>query len=277
MQLRTINGGNPNLEPERSRGVTAGVVLTPHWVENLAVNVDYYHININGPIIAATAQTVANNCYNPAIALQSACALITRQQGTGAIVQVLATNLNIGSQESNGIDIGVEYGFDLQQVDLPDWGGVHLSINANDQFNNIQTDVAGIETELAGHYSTGVSGAQPRLKSNMAATFNSNDNWSFTWTSRFVGHVENLDKTTYRAASVCSSNCGDYLGNFANSFFYHDISASYQFQNIGITVGVDNLFDKDPPFLSDLFTNSIVSGPYDYTGRYVYMKLKLDL
>jgi iron complex outermembrane receptor protein len=277
VQLRTINGGNPNLQAEHSRGVTAGLVLTPHWIEGLAINFDYYHIFINGPIIAATAQTVANNCYNPAIGLQSACTLITRQPGSGAIVQVLATNLNIGSQETNGFDLGIEYGWDAQQIGLPDWGGFHLSVNANDQDNNIQTDVVGNKTELAGHYSTGVSGAQPRLKYTAGLTFNANDGWSFTWMSRYVGHLENLDKTTYRAASVCANNCGRYLGNFSNGFFYHDISASYQWRNIGMTVGVDNLFDKSPPFLSDLFTNSITSGPFDYTGRFVYAKLKLDL
>ncbi len=122
-----------------------------------------------------------------------------------------------------------------------------------------------------------MSGAQPRLKATLAATFTSHDDWSFTYSPRYVGHVENLDKTTYRSPAICSVNCGDYLGNYATGFFYHDISASYQYKNVGVTVGVDNLLDKDPPFLSDLFTNSIVAGPYDYTGRFLYVKLKLDM
>lgn len=276
VQLRTINGGNPNLKAESSRGVSAGMVLTPSFIPNLSLTVDYYQIHITGPIIAATAQTVANNCYNPAIALQSACALITRQTGTGAIVQVLATNLNIGAQDTKGLDLGLEYGFEAVDLSLPDWGGFHLSANVNDTFNNIQTDVAGNKTELAGHYSTGVSGAQPRLKSTLTGTFTSHEGWSVTWSSRYVGHLENLDTTTYRSPAICSVHCGDYLGNFSTGFFYHDLSVAYQYENVGLTLGVDNLFDKDPPFLSDLFTNSIVAGPFDYTGRYVYLKAKLD-
>lgn len=276
VQLRTINGGNPNLKAESSRNVSAGMVLTP--IPNLSFTADYYQIHITGPIIAATAQTVANNCYNPAIALQSACGLITRQNGSGAIVQILATNLNIGAQDTNGLDLGLEYGFNATDVWLPDWGNFHISASANDTFNNIQTDVAGNQSELAGHYSAaGVSGAQPRLKSTLSGTFASNDGWSFTWTSRYIGHLENLDTTTYRAPSICSYRCGDYLGNYSEGFFYHDISASYQYQNIGLSLGVDNLFDKDPPYLADLFTNSVVAGPFDYTGRYMYLKVKLDL
>jgi outer membrane receptor protein involved in Fe transport len=277
VQLRTINGGNPNLKAEVSRAVTIGVALTPSWIPNLSLTVDYYHTRINGPIVAATAQTVANNCYNPAIALQSACALISRQVGTGAIIQVLATNLNIGSQMTNGLDFSAQYSMPAEMIYLPDVGTFDFSINANNTFDNIQTDVAGNKTFLAGSYSTSVSGAQPRLKATMAATFNSYDDWSFTYSPRYVGHVENLDRTTYRSPAICSVNCGQYLGNFATGFFYHDISASYKYNNIGVTVGVDNLLDKDPPYLADLFTNSIVAGPYDYTGRFMYMKVKLDM
>jgi iron complex outermembrane receptor protein len=277
VQFRTINGGNPNLQAETSRSQTLGIVLTPHWIDNLSFSFDYYRIFIKGPITTISPQAAANNCYNPAINLQSACALITRQQGTGAIIQVLGTNLNAGSQEVKGFDLGADYKFAAADVGLPDVGGFILNLNANMQDNNFMTDIGGIKTEMAGHYATGAFGAQPRLKYTLNMTFNSDDGWSFNWISRYVGHLENVDRTTYRPASVCANNCGQYLGNFSNGFFYHDVSVSYQWRNIGMTVGMDNVFDKDPPFLSDLFTNSITSGPFDYTGRYVYGKLRLDL
>ena len=277
VQFRTINGGNPNLQAETSRSQTAGIVLTPHWIENLSFSFDYYRIFIKGPISAVSPQQAANNCYNPAISLQTACALITRQQGTGAIIQVLATNLNAGSQEVKGFDMGADYSFPATAIGLPDVGGFVLNLNANMQDNNLMKDVAGNVVEMAGHYATGAFGAQPRLKYTLNMTFNSDDGWSLNWISRYVGHLENVDRTTYRAASVCANNCGQYLGNFSNGFFYHDISVSYQWRNVGVTVGMDNAFDTDPPFLSDLFTNSITSGPFDYTGRYVYGKLRLDL
>ena len=55
--------------------------------------------------------------------------------------------------------------------------------------------------------------------------------------------------------------------------FYHDISGSYQFKNVNLTIGVDNLFDKDPPFLFPTGqTNAAGSAGYDFVGRFIYMK-----
>jgi iron complex outermembrane receptor protein len=53
--------------------------------------------------------------------------------------------------------------------------------------------------------------------------------------------------------------------------FYSDVSGTYQYKNISLTVGVDNLFDKDPPFLPDQQPTRTDAG-YDFTGRFIYMK-----
>jgi len=41
-----------------------------------------------------------------------------------------------------------------------------------------------------------------------------------------------------------------------------------------VTVGVDNLFDKDPPLIiGDICAcNGLSTGGYDFEGRFVYMK-----
>src|SRR5262249_55202491 len=39
-------GGNPNLKPEKSDTYSAGVVITPRWVENLNVSIDYFDIKV---------------------------------------------------------------------------------------------------------------------------------------------------------------------------------------------------------------------------------------
>ena len=50
VQLRAQVGGNPALQPERSRMVTAGVVIEPRVVPNLSVTVDYFRIRLNQTI-----------------------------------------------------------------------------------------------------------------------------------------------------------------------------------------------------------------------------------
>ena len=74
---------------------------------------------------------------------------------------------------------------------------------------------------------------------------------------------------------MCSGvGVGDYLGNETASVFYTDLSGTYNYKNVRVTVGVDNLFDKDPPtVLGDISsTNGLSTGSYDFTGRFIYMK-----
>jgi iron complex outermembrane recepter protein len=64
------------------------------------------------------------------------------------------------------------------------------------------------------------------------------------------------------------------LGNDAAGTFFTDVSGTYTYKNVSVTVGVDNLFDKDPPIITgDLCScNGLSNGSYDFTGRFVYMK-----
>jgi outer membrane receptor protein involved in Fe transport len=68
-----------------------------------------------------------------------------------------------------------------------------------------------------------------------------------------------------------SPDPGTYEGEQTAGVFYSDVSGTFQYHNVSVTVGVDNLFDKDPPYLQAAVP-SIGDGGYDYVGRFVYMK-----
>ena len=88
------------------------------------------------------------------------------------------------------------------------------------------------------------------------------------WDSRYIGDTYDVN------------GASDTLGNHANAIFYHDLSASYNLKDIGgvrsvkITVGIDNLFDRDPPFIvNDISaTNALSAAGYDFVGRFFYVK-----
>ena len=50
--------------PEEANTISAGVVVTPHWVDGLSFSIDYFNINIKGEDIFATSQQhqVLQNC-----------------------------------------------------------------------------------------------------------------------------------------------------------------------------------------------------------------------
>ena len=67
----------------------------------------------------------------------------------------------------------------------------------------------------------------------------------------------------------------------AEHYFEHGASVQFLWRNIGqITVGVNNLFDKDPPIISDdtvanypRYGNFFANGGYDYRGRSFFVNV----
>jgi iron complex outermembrane receptor protein len=264
-QVTEQAGGNPQLHPETSQEWSIGGVATPHWIPGLSVSVDYYTVLIRNEISNYDPNQLLAACYGgvPYLVSQAvACQLVgPRAPGTGSLAPIKAINANIGAENTDGIDVDLAYGIDTAKMGLPAWG--HLDFTG--QVNYLLSDnvsAAGTTVQQAGTYSLAPNGdgAEPRFKALLGTSFK-RDNWSLNWTSRYYGGVKNVN------------GGGDFEGNEAAGVFYHDVSGTYQYKNVNLTVGVDNLFDKDPPFLFPTGqTNAAGSAGYDFTGRFVYMK-----
>ena len=61
-QYNYLQGGNPDLSPEKSDTYTYGVVLTPDFVEGLTVTVDYYDIKIEDGINNLSQEFILTEC-----------------------------------------------------------------------------------------------------------------------------------------------------------------------------------------------------------------------
>jgi iron complex outermembrane receptor protein len=281
-QITALTGGNPALHPEVSQEWTAGMVFTPTAVKGLAITVDYYTILIRNDISAYDVNLLQDACYGgtPYLVTQAqACALVgPRLAGTGTLGPIKALNANIGAENTDGIDVSVAYSFSAEQIGLPLDGSFTIDGQANYLMHddNIQGNVV---IGNAGTFN-GDDG-EPRWKALLTLGY-AEDNWSVQWTSRYYGGLKDLDRTNdceFGTLAHCPSvGAGDFEGNETAGVFYHDISASYQFHPVNVTVGVDNLFDKDPPFLFPTGqTNAAGSAGYDFLGRFVYMKVSAKL
>jgi outer membrane receptor protein involved in Fe transport len=60
--LETLVGGNPDLQPEESRSITAGIVYQPEWLEGFSVTADYWEIDIDDTISGIGFQTIIDRC-----------------------------------------------------------------------------------------------------------------------------------------------------------------------------------------------------------------------
>lgn len=291
-QVTEATGGNPQLHPETSQEWSLGGVATPHWIPGLSVSTDFYTVLIRNEISNYNANSLLSACFGgvPYLVSQTvACQLVGPRTTSGALGPIKAINANIGAENTDGIDIDLAYGIDTAKLGLPAWG--HLAFNG--QVNYLLSDnvsAGGVTQQQAGTWN-GDNG-EPRFKALMNLQF-SRDSWSVGWTTRYYGGLKAAPGTVTPDPALASSydaagnllscaaagvakNCGDWEGNHAAGIFYHDISGSFQYKNVNLTVGVDNLFDKDPPFLYPTGqSNAPGSAGYDFTGRFVYMKASI--
>ncbi|GGF50147.1 TonB-dependent receptor [Aliidongia dinghuensis] len=280
-QLTAEIGGNTNLKPETSQEWTMGGVYQPKWAPGLSVTVDYYDVLVRNEISQYDAESLLLACYGNVKYLVSqaqACKLAgSRAVGTGDVGIIDTLNANIGDESTNGIDIAMNYQIATEKLGLPAWG----MLSFNGQASYLLSDTVtsnGTTIQQAGTFNTSTDSAEPRWKALLNVTF-AREGWSFGWTARYYGGAHNYDGTSaceYGTLSNCTGStkgAEDYEGNEVAGVFYHDINVTYKFKNVNLSVGVDNLFDKDPPYVGGaLNANSLGSAGYDYTGRFVYLK-----
>jgi len=266
-QLPGILGGNPNLKPETSTEWTFGAVATPHWVPGLTVTTDYYTVLVRNEIGTYDPVALLAACYGgvPYIVSQAqACKFVNfgHRAADGSLPLISVLNTNVGDESTSGIDFTANYGIDAAKLYLPVPGHINLTGSVNYLLQD-NTVAEGTTVKNAGTFNPNLNGGtgEPRWKALMGVTY-AQDTWSADFTERYYGGVHEVSS---------AQSPGDYPGNEAAGVFYSDVSASYRFRNISLTVGVDNLFDKDPPFLQTSIP-AISDGGYDFTGRFIYMK-----
>ncbi|MEI9988246.1 MAG: TonB-dependent receptor [Aliidongia sp.] len=256
-QVAAIAGGNSDLKPETSQEFTVGMVFTPHWVQNLSFTTDYWNVHIRQAIQdgGLDPNQIVAACYNENQA--SACNAITRSPLTGDIANVQTPNVNFGYENAQGLDFDVAYGFDSALIGIERIVPGHWQVAGDAQYL-LKDDIEnadGTNNQLAGTYNTALFKVEPRWKARVSVDY-SQDAWSTDLSERYVGGVKD------------NAGGGDVFGNEAAGVFYTDLSGTYHYKNVTVTLGVDNLFDKDPPtILGDISaSNSLSTGSYDFTG-----------
>jgi iron complex outermembrane receptor protein len=268
-QMAVIDGGNTALKPETAHTATIGTVLTPRFIPHLSVATDYYSVHIKDAIMDggyanSYLDTLLAQCYGPA-QNTGACNMITRSTVTGDIGTVQSPNTNFGYERMRGIDWDVNYDFKAEDVALPTSGMFNISAQVNYLISDVQELPGGATVKQQGTFSSSVG--EPQWKGILGVDYHQDD-WGVHWDTRYIGAMNNL------------ANRSTAFGNYANEIFYHDISASYNLKDLAgvksvkVTVGIDNLFDRDPPYISSSDgSNSLSAAGYDYTGRFFYMRL----
>jgi iron complex outermembrane receptor protein len=274
-QATTLQGGNPDLEPETSESLTFGVVLTPRFLENFSVAIDFFDIEITDAVGSAPTSEVISACYASVGFSDPLCALIvgpsypgvdetpspaapTRRNSNLQISGVLQTNANIAVYETSGVDFQIDYGFETGA------GLVDLRVTGTYLRDYDYLPFAGGELiSLAGYFGGdpfyGGPATFAEWQTNFSATL-TRDNWGANLTARYMGATDDID--------AAPAN----LQNEAASVTYFDAQGYYEWNNVTFTAGIRNLADEDPPYVSAYDDMNTIQFSYDTQGRYYYAR-----
>ncbi len=268
-QYNLLSGGNPNLAPEESKTKTYGVVLAPQFLPNFNMSVDYFDIQIEKTISSFGSENTLNACYK--LNLAFACKSIHRNAigqlwtNRGYIDDLAA---NIGALKTTGYDVNANYKFDLDMVRLKGMGSVAFNL-VGTYLNKLETQPNAITPKYncVGFYGSVCGTPNPKWRHRARASWQSpwNVNVAATW--RYYGEVMRYDNTADRVDA--KFNAQSYL----------DLSGDVKVgDTVKIRLGVNNVFDRDPPLMAGGGGGNGNTYPqvYDGLGRYLFIGVTKD-
>jgi len=276
-QLTQLQGGNPDLKPERADTYTLGLTFQPQALPDFAGSLDYYRIKLKDAVGALDAQVIMRNCLDTGD--PTYCSQLVRHPITGTLNgasvtgggYIVQTNVNIGAGLLEGIDLQATY-----KWSLGDYGTLRLMMNGAYQLTNETTPLPdGGSYDCAGLFGPTCQTVNPRWRHNARASWDLPSDVTVSATWRFYGGVK-LDNNDSNPLLL-----GSALGDVATfrakipAVNYIDLAASWQIdKHLQLRGGINNLLDRDPPLASF----EIVSGGapnyyeyYDGLGRQVFL------
>lgn len=272
-----LEGGNPNVQPETSASRSYGFVLNPDALPGFDFSADYFKINVNNLISTFGALNILDACYVADV--QKYCALIQRN-AVGDITLLEDTETNVGSILTSGFDIGASYAFTTRM------GAFKIDFQTTFTRNydlTIPKATGGSTTyhEIGWAIGQNYEG-YPKIKTQLSANWNLG-NWSALLRFRYISHlIENCSGWTQYG--VCSDPNKDHLlydgsgmvpTNWLGAITYTDVSVSYALDaiNSSMTLGANNLFNRDPPASYTAHNESFIPTIYDIPGRFIYFRI----
>ncbi len=280
-QCAVLTGGNPNLSPEKAKTLSFGATATPSFLLNgLTASVDYFKIDVANVISTIPIDISLNQCLttgDPAFCSQIVRTASGQLYGTtiagGGYIR--GTDVNIATANVSGVDFQAGYRTDLADLGVGPYGSLNFL------FVGTYTITAKTKTlptqpvyDCAGLFGNTCGNPLPTWRHVFRVSWISPWDVTFTTQWRYIGGT-GLDSNTSQAA--LTSGTFDALNARIPAVSYFDVNVTWPVApHLEVRAGISNIFDKDPPIISDLITGTGTPNTYntyDLLGRAVFVAL----
>jgi iron complex outermembrane receptor protein len=273
-------GGAGVVRPETSKSFTTGLVFTPEFA-NISASLDYFQIEVNDQISQLGGGNIVGSCYALPVFPNNFCSLFDRNPGglaTGSynITQVRDSYININKQITRGYDLNVRWDGDFT------FGKIEVETQLT--YTTEQTFLLFDTAEASGFATDDVLGtiSNPKLVGNVRTALNRGD-FTYTWGMRYVDQTENLffNGGTGNPVAPYRGNANAVYDIVAEDALYHSLSVRYAADSWNLVVGVNNVFDKEPPTVSTAAATRFGNIPafatqYDWFGRELFARFSYE-
>ncbi len=267
-QCGQVIGGDPNLKPESSDTYSAGVTYSPSF--GLIASLDYYNIKLKDAISTIPGTFLFEQCLDTGD--PTYCSQIVRTPVgalTGASVAtggyILQTAVNVAEASIEGVDLQLSYNLPLSDR----FGSLAFALNGVYILaaDNTPLPGSGQSYDCAGLFGTICQTITPTWRHNLRIS------WETPWKMSLSLYWRYIGSTTLDTNSSDPDLQGEYDAFNARLPVrnYFDLSALWSFgSGTTLRLGVNNIFDKDPPLISTEVSGT--GGPntyptYDILGR----------
>lgn len=247
LQFQQLQGGNADLDAEKSRAWTIGFVLQP--MPNLSVGVDAWNYYIENSVSTIGEQSIfADPVKYANLYVRCSQAPAARREAIGAcqtpggdpLAYVINTFLNLGDVKTNGVDVQANWNSGAQS-----WG--KLSVGYFGTYINkyrFQVEPNGTWYNPNGYYSPQFAGPVIRYQHVLNTTVE-------------TGPISTLlsykFQRGYRDQNSQSAPFTAFNNREVQDYGIFDLTVTYTgVKNLTLSAGVLNLLDTDPPFTNQV-------------------------
>src|SRR5689334_10276263 len=269
-QFNVQFGGNPNLEPEKSKQWSAGVVFEP--AQGWSVSLDWFDMYLTNIIV---------NGITPAVVLGDVAQyghLITRAAPDAnfpnlpeRIISIDQRYINIGGTKIQGIDTNLQY-----SAPPTPYGRFRITMSGTYYIKyDVQQNDGSYAGFISNAFASAVTGITPRWKSYQTVSWD-NGPWSVVLGNSYQSSYTDAqcDFTDTHADADCELAAGGGLKRTVSSMSLWDLQTSWKgWKNVTLTLGAKNLLDTNPPKTNQQNSFQLGFDPsyYDPRGRVLYV------